>query len=1045
MAKATIDKLKSKMQSKSKSLVGKQKNLDVNKNGKLDAEDFKMLRGKKIKEGFKNTKDFEKFLEEIDGMGEFQIKKIMGKDYIDTPGFYSDEKDDYDDVIDLMKSNMGKSDFEKLKKYWETKVSDEQNYAEGGEIKFIKTKFNSHKNHNPSADILEGHLDKDSYITYVVYIKDAGRAKAGEEFMEYYIGENYKLGSNKKSHSRVYSVDKIPSKYKKAWDKLKSEYNEKHKDSMAMGGEVKSKFKIDDMVYSYQNKDYAAPINYVKFSPWNSNSDSHHNDTYKYRLSLKDGHSNWIDEKSLYKTKQNEYADGGMMADGGESFDADYWEGYYDGDRKINFMHPNVQIAEFVGSVVDDSENENDFKLSKKDYESVLDLSYKFHQKKGWISQSIVETMIMQESKGEYKKGGMMANGGFTQYGKPMGFEEESDSVYEIHHKPEMNAKNPYLIWDKIDGVYVAEFPNNQRALHYIDSKKSGYYAKGGEVDEEKMIEKLEEQFKGKDLWEDEILDEYEVKMFDWEEFNDEETFNKWKRSKEKKNYIVPFESDDDSYVFILVPKNKMEDGGSIPDNYKGKTANEVWNEWTFQQKWHFLEDHADDIKKNGFVPRGSWMMIAKTKSWENLDKSIQHILTWHTIQGQYAKGGMMAKGGTIAQENNEMLQSNMKEIKHHVDELKNIVSNNTEVEPWVIAKTERASTDLSDVTHYLDGRKDKSLEMPFEQGGYMAEGGETMTKEVLIFDILGKDLIAVGDKINELLKITNDEKWIIALKRIQSSYERLEDRISIEDKKLGVIQIDSSMMAEGGEVKKVTDGNDTYYLTYIDSTHFYLSNSKDYKGNAFHIAEFRSRPFYDEVKSWLKSYNDEYMSYGGMTTKEDLQEIDYIVSVARDNDISSNNISLNEFEKQLFEKQNMVFTPEYIKAAYKKMKYKGYANGGMTTKDKKIADHIIKTYNMDEPGMAPVYANQLKREEARLNKTYGRDWQKTMTPAYKVNKFLNAVRLADNSIQLKDIKVEASPRGNWIVYEHGKVIMTVNNDMLDEQTIRTYNLEHHN
>ena len=88
--------------------------------------------------------------------------------------------------------------------------------------------------------------------------------------------------------------------------------------------------------------------------------------------------------------------------------------------------------------------------------------------------------------------------------------------------------------------------------------------AKGGEVNEEEIIDKLEEQFRGKDLWEDEILDEYEVKMFDFEEFNDEETFNKWKNKNSKKNYIVPFESDDDSYIFILVPKNKMEEGGEV-------------------------------------------------------------------------------------------------------------------------------------------------------------------------------------------------------------------------------------------------------------------------------------------------------------------------------------------------------------------------------------------------------------------------------------------------------------------------------------------------
>ena len=74
--------------------------------------------------GFKNTTDFEKFLIEIDGMGESQIKKIMGKDYIDTPGFYQDEKGDYDGVEDFMKSNMGTSEFEKLESWWENNVAE---------------------------------------------------------------------------------------------------------------------------------------------------------------------------------------------------------------------------------------------------------------------------------------------------------------------------------------------------------------------------------------------------------------------------------------------------------------------------------------------------------------------------------------------------------------------------------------------------------------------------------------------------------------------------------------------------------------------------------------------------------------------------------------------------------------------------------------------------------------------------------------------------------------------------------------------------------
>ena len=91
-----------------------------------------------INEGakFKNTKDFEAFLEEIDGMGESQIKKIMGKDYIDTPGGFRDEADDYDnDIVEYTLSNMGRKDFEALKAWWENNVQ-ESTVNEGDMTKF---------------------------------------------------------------------------------------------------------------------------------------------------------------------------------------------------------------------------------------------------------------------------------------------------------------------------------------------------------------------------------------------------------------------------------------------------------------------------------------------------------------------------------------------------------------------------------------------------------------------------------------------------------------------------------------------------------------------------------------------------------------------------------------------------------------------------------------------------------------------------------------------------------------------------------------------
>jgi hypothetical protein len=77
-----------------------------------------------------------------------------------------------------------------------------------------------------------------------------------------------------------------------------------------------------------------------------------------------------------------------------------------------------------------------------------------------------------------------------------------------------------------------------------------------------------------------------------------------------------------------------------------------------------------------------------------------------------------MAKGGKI-DESTAMVLSQNKEIAHHTEELKEALKKNPEVEPWVIGKIERASTDMSDITHYLDGKTE------YADGGYMAKGGE--------------------------------------------------------------------------------------------------------------------------------------------------------------------------------------------------------------------------------------------------------------------------------------------------------------------------------
>lgn len=89
--------------------------------------------------------------------------------------------------------------------------------------------------------------------------------------------------------------------------------------------------------------------------------------------------------------------------------------------------------------------------------------------------------------------------------------------------------------------------------------------------------------------------------------------------------------------------------------------------------------------------------------------------------------------GGDLGKDNNRMLRNQVREVAHHSDEINGVVNKKTKVEPWVVAKMERASTDLSDVTHYLDGNK-------FAGGG----------------------AVKVGDVITEPRNSTYEESWQI-------------------------------------------------------------------------------------------------------------------------------------------------------------------------------------------------------------------------------------------------------------------------------------------
>lgn len=130
----------------------------------------------------------------------------------------------YSDYQDAVKS-------QRLKEEKEFKIMSFTDFVnESTKSQFIKIECNPSTVHNPYVDSVEGYLDKDSFITYGIYVESTESNDIGDEFMEYYSGPNYVPGSKKKSNSRFYTPEKIPTKYKELWNLLKHKYQNELKD-----------------------------------------------------------------------------------------------------------------------------------------------------------------------------------------------------------------------------------------------------------------------------------------------------------------------------------------------------------------------------------------------------------------------------------------------------------------------------------------------------------------------------------------------------------------------------------------------------------------------------------------------------------------------------------------------------------------------------------------------------------------------------------------------------------------------------------------------
>jgi len=156
-----------------------------------------------------------------------------------------------------------------------------------------------------------------------------------------------------------------------------------------------------------------------------------------------------------------------------------------------------------------------------------------------------------------------------------------------------------------------------------------------------------------------------------------------------------------------------------------------------------------------------------------------------------------MAEGGRLEAQSLEMAQNVSVQIAHHAMELKEALEGKTYIEPWVTSMLQRAADNLSDATHYLEGKEEKMA-----KGGKIREFDDVLivSKNKLgMVEAIGDNIYYVTTPFGETFEATIDD-----LKKVMS-FDKGGDVMVGE-----IASIAKENQATGDEVvKKISKGAD--------------------------------------------------------------------------------------------------------------------------------------------------------------------------------------------------------------------------------------------
>jgi len=277
---------------------------------------------------------------------------------------------------------------------------------------------------------------------------------------------------------------------------------------------------------------------------------------------------------------------------------------------------------------------------------------------------------VNQPSKSVYPK---LADGGsLGNIGNPFSFDvkaknkngENINTIKVVYSSNEKMAKQKLFDFLTQKLKYTDVELTNGRKGHYP-------YAKGGEIKGfDNLAKKVARSYKGKRV-KAKYQDEY------GKTYDSKEAMEVGKKVASK--------------VYRLqLAKKKMAKGGEV-ENITPSLNMEV-------------SQRAKEIytKKNGKT-KSDWDKAMDEAIIEFGFKPSKYHAKMLSIGAEY-DDGEYAKGGKISEGNYDMAKNQAKELCHHANELHSVLKKEKHIEAWVISKLERATSDLSDVTHYLDG-----------------------------------------------------------------------------------------------------------------------------------------------------------------------------------------------------------------------------------------------------------------------------------------------------------------------------------------------------